>query len=187
MLKQIKPLIGLKYDVVMLSSGEIKDVTLPKETADVIDQLPGTVRIRNLFSETGLKDVLGASAIVLPTDPLEKGGTWNEEVEVKTAFGPFVRGRKYTLVGPKNVGGAELTEIKVEPTMTAKDALETKGNSLRGKLNSFSGEGTLLMNAEDGYFKSSTLKSELKTERPYREKTIETTVTTEVGMTVTKK
>ena len=187
MLKEIKPLIGLKFDVVMAATGEIKSVLLPKATADVVDQLPGTVRLRSLFSETGLKDVLGASAIVLPTDPLEKGGSWTEEKDVETAFGKFVRSRTYSLVGPRNVDGVELMEIQIDPAMTAKNALEQKGDSLRGKMVSYSGSGTLLLDAAGGYFRSSAFKNELKTEKPYREKTIKTTVTTEVGMTVTKK
>lgn len=189
LLKQIKPLIGLKFNVAMASTGEIQEVTLPPESAEVINQLPDTVRIRRLFSPEGLNQVLGASAVVFPEKPMETGTSWTEEKSAATPLGEFTRKRAYTVVGKKTLDGQELTEIRMEPTLVSVEAAKEGGSvesSLDAKLISFSGSGTLLVDAKDGYLKSSSFENELKSERPYREKVIETVVKNQIQMTINK-
>jgi len=189
LLKQIKPLIGLKFNVMMAESGEIKEVTLPPASAEIINQLPDTVRLRQLFSPQGLTEILGASAILFPEKAIESGGSWSDDKPVTTPLGAFTRKRIYTLVGKKTVDGKELTEIQMEPTLVPKQAAEKEESvqsSLEAKLISFSGSGTLLVDAENGYLKSSSFENELKSERPYREKTIQTAVKNQILMTINK-
>jgi len=189
LLKQIKPLIGLKFNVMMAESGEIKEVTLPPASAEIINQLPDTVRLRQLFSPQGLTEILGASAILFPEKAIESGGSWSDDKPVTTPLGAFTRKRIYTLVGKKTVDGKELTEIQMEPTLVPKQAAEKEESvqsSLDAKLISFSGSGTLLVDAENGYLKSSSFENELKSERPYREKTIQTAVKNQILMTINK-
>lgn len=189
LLKQIKPLVGLKFNVMMASNGEIKEVTLTPESAEVINQLPDTVRIRQLFSPQGLTEILGASAILFPEKPIEAGASWSDDKSVTTALGDFTRRRVYTVVGSKTVDGQELTEIQMEPTLVPKQTDEKKDSvesSLDSKLISFTGSGMLLVDVDGGYLKSSSFENELKSERPYREKTIETAVKNQIRMTINK-
>jgi len=187
LLKQIKPLIGLKFNVVMLPTGEIKSIELPPETATAINQLPETVRLRSLFSAKGIKEILGASAIILPTKSLDQGDSWTDEKEVATAFGKFNRNRTYSLVGKKTVDGDELAEIRIDAAMVPVSEAAAPGSALQGKLVSFSGSGNLYVDIENGFMKTSSFSNKLKTERPYREKQIETVVTNTIKMTLTKK
>jgi len=189
MLKQLKPLIGLKFIVTMAANGEIKEVTLPPASAEVINQLPDTVRIRQLFSPKGLTEILGGSAIVFPEKPIESGASWSEEKAVVTPLGDFTRKRTYTVVGNTTSDDAELTEIKMEPTLVPKEAAEASDSvesSLEAKLISFSGSGKLLVDIESGCLKSSSFQNELKSVRPYREKKIETVVKNQIQMTIKK-
>lgn len=193
MLKQIKPLIGLKFIVTMAASGEIKEVTLPPATADVINQLPDTVRIRQLFSPQGLSEILGASAIVFPGKPVESGESWTDKKPVTTPLGEFSRDRNYTVVGKASDAGDDVVEISMEPSMTPQqpaagetDEEKSVESSLDSKLISFSGSGKLLFDTNEGYLKSSEFENELKSERPYREKTIETVVKNQIRMTISK-
>jgi len=189
LLKQVKPLIGLKFNVMMASTGEIKEVTLPPASAQVVNELPDTVRLRQLFSPEGLTAILGASAIVFPEKTIEAGASWTEEKPVTTPLGKFTRKRTYTVGGKKAVDGQDLTEIQMEPTLVPEQASEESGSvesSLDPKLISFSGSGMLLVDVEGGYLKSSSFENELKSERPYREKTIETTVKNQIRMTINK-
>ena len=189
LLKQIKPLIGLKFNVMMASTGEIKEVTLPPESTQVINQLPDTVRIRQLFSPEGLTGILGASAIVFPEKPIEADASWVDNKSVTTPLGSFTSKRTYTVGGKKTVDGEELTEIQMEPTLVPEQATEESGSvesSLDAKLISFSGSGILLVDVEGGYLKSSSFENELKSERPYREKTIETAIKNQIRMTINK-
>ena len=190
LLKQIKPLVGLKFNVTMALNGEIKEVALPPASAEVINQLPDTVRLRQLFSPKGLNAMLGASAIVFPDKPIDAGSSWTEEKSVTTPLGEFARKRIYTVVGKKTVDGQELTEIRMEPKLEAKEQAvaesEPVKSSLHPKLISFSGSGILMVDNQGGYLKSSSFENELKSERPYREKTIETTVKNQIRMTISK-
>lgn len=189
LLKQVKPLIGLKFNVMMASTGEIKEVTLPPASAQVVNELPDTVRLRQLFSPEGLTAILGASAIVFPEKTIEAGASWTEEKPVTTPLGKFTRKRTYTVGGKKAVDGQDLTEIRMEPTLVPEQASEESGSvesSLDPKLISFSGSGMLLVDVEGGYLKSSSFENELKSQRPYREKTIETTVKNQIRMTINK-
>ena len=117
--KQIKPLIGMKFNVTMALNGEIKEVTLPPASAEVINQLPDTVRLRQLFSPEGLNAMLGASAFVFPEKPIDAGASWTEKKSVATPLGEFARKRVYTVVGKKTVDGQELTENRMEPRLEA--------------------------------------------------------------------
>lgn len=187
LLKQIKPLIGLKFNVTMAASGKIKEVTLPEATSTALNKLPDTVRLRQLFSPEGLTQILGASAIVFPEKTIDAGGTWSEKKMITTPLGAFSRNRTYAVVGPKSLQGNDLIEIKMEPTMTVLPEQESEPDSvLAGKLISFSGTGTLLVDGKNGYLKSSSFENELASERLYREKKIETVVKNQIKMTVNK-
>lgn len=174
LLKQVKPLVGLKFVVLMAASGEIKDVTVPEETTKVINEMPGAVRLRELFSPKGIKGLVGSAAIVLPEKELGAGDFWSDEKAMVTEFGKFTRKTNYTLVGKKAEDGSEVIEFKVEPEVVELDEL------------TMSGSGTLLF-SPDGYFKSNLIKNTLTTTRLYREKQIKTVVTNEVKMTIKKK
>ncbi len=194
LLKQIQPLIGLKFNVTMAATGEIKEVTLPPESTTVINQLPDTVRLRQLFSAPGLTEILGASAIVFPEKAIESGDSWTDEKPVTTPLGEFTRNRTYTVVGNATVDGEELIEVQMKPTLVPKEteegepaeSAEPAKTRLDGKLISFTGSGKLLLDSDNGYLKSSSFANELKSERAYREKTIETVVKNEISMTVNK-
>ena len=77
----------------------------------------------------------------------------------------------------------------MEPTLVPKQTDEKKDSvesSLDSKLISFTGSGMLLVDVDGGYLKSSSFENELKSERPYREKTIETAVKNQIRMTINK-
>jgi len=190
LLNQVTPLIGLRFDVVMSPLGEIKTVSLPAATEGALNLLPATMKLRALFSDKGLKDILGASVVVLPSDDLGPGGTWTNEALTPTAFGDFNRIRTYTVVGNKTIDGRDFVEFKLKASMEPVDdgsEGNAKGASLKGSLVSFSGSGTLMLDVEGGYFSSSDVQNRAESEKPYREKTIKTVVTNQIEMTIRKK
>ena len=188
LLKQVRPLIGLTFDVVMSPRGEIKEVTLPKATSDVIVTLPETMKLRALFSEKGLQDIFGASAIVLPENDLKAGESWSDESIKITPVGKFNRIRKYAFQGMNTVDGREMAKFSLDATMEKIEGDEpTADSEPMGKLTKFAGSGTLLLDAEAGYFTRSKINNEVQIEKPYREKFITSVVTNEIEMLVRKK
>ena len=79
----------------------------------------------------------------------------------------------------RDENGTTLADIGVTTDLKAIDVPEIKF------IDSI-GQGSLVMNVTDGYFVSSTNTSTMKTEKPYREKVIATSVTTTVEMQVQK-
>ena len=189
LLKQIKPLIGLKFNVVLAPSGEIKSVELPKATSNALEQLPGSVNLRKLFSPSEIKTLLGSAAIVLPDSALKDGDSWSDEKKVQTAFGDFTRKRTYKFTGEKTDSGTTFAQFEVVPEMIpiSTETDDESGSSLKGKLISMTGSGKLMFDVKGGYLQSSFFENSLSTERPYREKNIQTVVTNEIQMNVTKK
>jgi len=185
LLKQIQPLIGLKFSVMMAANGEITDVTVSQDVTDQLNKMPDARNLKSLFSAQGWKKVIGASAIVLPVD-LEKGKSWKDETTVTTGLGKLDRVRTYTFVGEKEVDGKPIGEfdLAVEMVPVASDSID---DTLKSKLLEFSGSGKLVMDLDGGYLKSSKIENRTKSEKPYREKTISTTVTNETETIVSKK
>lgn len=185
LLEQVQPLIGLKFEVVMSKLGEIKTVSLPETTSEAINQLPDALNLRSLFTEKGLKDILGAASVVLPKEEFEKDESWTDESKVMLAFGAFNRKRTYTYLGNRKIDDREFAEFKIDSSMERLPSDEATAS--KGKLLSFAGTGTLMLDLERGFFSSCVVNNEAKTEAPYREKKMNTVVTNEITMTISKK
>ena len=82
-----------------------------------------------------------------------------------------------------------MAEFSVAVSLEPSSLAETNSASslLDSKLIDFSGSGILLMDIKDGYFKNSKIENRARSEKPYREKKIETVVSNQIEMTVTKK
>lgn len=189
LMNQVMPLLGLRFNMVMSPLGEIKSVSLPTETKDVINQLPATMKLRALFSEKGQKEILGDSVIALPSEGISAGEKWTDVDLTSTAFGDFNRKLVYTFVGNQQVDGQDFAEFKLDASMEPMkndDESTAHGASLKGSLIAYSGTGTLMFDLAGGYFSSSKIANRVDTERPYREKTIKTVVTSVIEMTVKK-
>ncbi|MFT5300576.1 MAG: hypothetical protein ACI87E_002989 [Mariniblastus sp.] len=184
LLQQVQPLIGLEFTVTMSRLGEITDVSIPKTVTEQLEKMPDTQNLRALFSKTGLKEMLGASAMVFP-DPLKIGDAWSDESVTKTAFGNFNRNRKYTYA--KNSNNDSIAEFELEVTLDPVEAASSDSDSLKSKLLDFYGTGTMQMDLAQGHLKSSIIKNSIQSEKPYREKTIGTKITNQIETVVTKK
>lgn len=187
LLKQIQPLLNVPIDVVMAATGEILDVKISTDVADLLNELPNTRNLRQLFSADGLKQMMGASSVILP-QPLTVGQTWNRQSTTDTAMGAMEQTETYTYLGNKD---SEQGQVAVFNVLTALKPLDSKskqqGSSLQGKLISFSGSGNLMMDLENGFFSTSKIQNTVSTEKPYREKVIKTTVSNEIEMSMQKR
>lgn len=183
LLKQVEPLIGAAYTVVMSPRGEVIDVKIPESTLESLRKAPGSMRLRSLMSKTGLKDLFGQSLVVLPEEAPVEGQPWSFRADIDTGVGNFTRHNEYTWTGNRTEDGRTLAEIKLKTTLQPRDS----ANTTDVKFIRFDGNGVLVMNVTDGYFESSNTTNEMQTEKPYREKVIATTVKTTVEMQIKKK
>ena len=182
LLKQVKPLVGLKFMVTMTPRGKIKDVSIPDETMEVLRELPGSLNLQALFSEQGLTDLMGAAAIVLPDSELKIGENWETESPVENQFGQFNRIRSYTFTGTDET--SELVTFEIKTTM---DQIAEASSREPAMLIEFEESGSMKLDPAGGYFVSSDIKNVSTTELPYREKKIITTVNSSIQMSIIKK
>ncbi|MDA7880082.1 hypothetical protein N9B31_03320 [Mariniblastus sp.] len=181
LLKQIQPLLNIPIDVVMSPTGEI-DVKDSTEVAKLLNKLPNTQNLRQLFSPAGLKEMMGASSVILP-QPLSIGQTWNQQSKTDTAMGAMEQTETYTYLRNRDGEQGQVAEFSVATELKPLDSTsDQQGSSLQGELLSFGGSGTLLLDIENGYFSNSKLQNTISTEKPYREKMIKTTVSNEIEM-----
>ena len=166
----------------MSPRGEIIDVNVPETTLETLRKAPGSLRLRSLMSRKGLQGLLGQSIVVLPEAAPVTDQPWTILDDVDTEVGDFTRQHAYTWTGNRTEDGTVLAEIELETTLKPR-VTDSKTDV---KFISFAGNGTLVMNATDGYFESSLTSSEMQTEKPYREKVISSTVKKTVKMQISR-
>lgn len=185
LLKQLGPLVGVSYEVIMSPLGEIVDVTVPEKTLEAIRKAPGSLRLRQLLSKPGLNDLFGQSAVVLPDSAPSSSTPWTVKNTITTEAGTYDRQHSYQWTGNRQDNGKTLADIKMSTTITP--AVDDKTTAPDVKFVSFEGNGDLEMNVTDGHFTSTKTVNKMQTEKSYREKTIITTVTSTIEMQVNKK
>jgi hypothetical protein len=180
LLDQIQPLLGLKFLVAMKPSGEIVDLELPEETADALRELPGSLPLQNLFSEAGMREMLGPSVVAFPEEKIEVGHRWSQEAKVTTAFGDYNRLRTFLYAGTGESDDLARFEIT-----TSLSPLRS-GPANNGSLLKYEESGELVFDTGNGRVSSFETEGTTNTELPYREKFIKTRLKNELKMFLEK-
>ena len=182
LLKQLNPLVGAIVVIEISPRGEITKTEVPKDTLAALRNAPVSMKLRTILESDGIKDLFGQSAIVFPSD-LTEGKPWSTKNDLETGFGKFVATHTIEWTGNRNSGDNEIAQFKLSSSI---DAVDERGPN-EPKLVDFSGGGEFVFDVTEGHAVSSKSSNEMKTEQPYREKTIVTTVTTVVEMQINKK
>lgn len=176
-------LVGIKFEVEIAPSGEIVKVNLSPEDTETIRKIPESMEARKLFEKRGLDEVLNSGGFVLPADSVEKGFAWPVEKSRKMTFGTSTVKNVYTYSG---LDDQQVAEFKIKGTAT----LTHKPKNVAEKplvLKSQSQAGAIKFDNKAGHLKSIKLEQDMKTEKPYREMTIETETKTISNVTFTAK
>ncbi len=184
MLDQVRPLVGLKFRVTMSPKGKIVAITLPEQTQSTLRKLPGSPQLQSLFTEQGISELFGATAIVLPSEDVDVDSAWEDDSTVSTAFGKFKRTRKYRYTGNEQVDGRNLAVFKIETTL---NELTAAPGDTPPKLVHYSESGSASFDIDAGFFRRCRVQGLTQTELNYREKKIQTTVENSVEMTITQR
>ena len=179
LIEQINPLIGLKFQVTMSNRGEIKNVDIPKASLEAIRQAPSSMQIRQVITADGLRELIGQSAIVFPESSVAKGESWDSQTKVTNALGDFNKTNKFTFDGPQSIDAGEYQQFTVTTTV---DEKMKEGAALKN----FGGNGKIWFSADAPMILRSQTTNQMTSERRYRERIIESTVTTEIKMKVSR-
>ena len=163
----------------MSNRGEIKNVDIPKASLEAIRQAPSSMQIRQVITADGLRELIGQSAIVFPESSVAKGESWDSQTKVTNALGDFNKTNKFTFDGPQSIDAGEYQQFTVTTTV---DEKMKEGAALKN----FGGNGKIWFSADAPMILRSQTTNQMTSERRYRERIIESTVTTEIKMKVSR-
>lgn len=170
LLRQIEPLVGLRFIVQMSAQGKLLNVDLPEENLAVLEELPGTLNLQELLTSQGMNDLWGSSIVTLPEDSQEMGDQWETTELADTPFGQFARIRQYTFTDTEVRNNQQYAMIALQ----TRQQLQQPSADPPGTLLSFSETGKLVFNITHGHFTSSEITSEIETQFRYSNEIIRT-------------
>ena len=183
MLKQIKPLVNANFTVTMQANGTIDTVVASPETLDAIRNAPGSMKMRELLTPEGLKEIFGQAILVLPKSKFAAGETWTADREATTEIGTFAINDQFTFDGDSEFEGQTLKAISVN----SKSSLTQQPDAGDAEFVSSGGEGKLYYDSEAKHFVASEFRNEYTISQPIRETAINTSTVSTVNMRIRKK
>lgn len=177
---QIKPLIGIQFEVQMFPNGKIGEVTTSEATMKLLREANGSMRLRELLTPASLRELFSQSVVEIPDGNLAE--PWQVEKDSETDMGSFQSIQTFQVDGETEVEGKSLQRISSSMTTTQTPVEDEEANILQVA----SGSGELLFDAEAGHFTSSQSENQFTFQRKYRDGQIDTVTKSTVSMRISK-
>lgn len=179
---QLLPLIGPTFRVTMSPRGELSEVATSPELDKALGGLSEDVRLKKLFSKSGLQDVLRQSLIVLPEAAVEPTASWEQTAEVDSAVGRVQLTTTYTYEGPETYEGSNVEKIatvgKLKWTPARAELTNTR------ELKDQKQTGFVLFNAQTGRLAAVEQQQTLRSEARVRDTLLEVRLTSDLKISV---
>lgn len=163
-----------EFIVTMAPNGEISDVVIPEKLKQAVAKAGAGGALPGMdFSPDGMKRMMSQSGLVLPKDPVAKGKSWDQKLEMPApGLGSMVMENKYTYEGPTTKNGKTLEQVGLKPTMTFKgDANAPVKMSLKDA------KGTAYFDNDAGRLVEMTMNQDMVMEAAGQNMTMKQTVT----------
>jgi hypothetical protein len=158
----MEALAGAEFSLTMDARGQISEVKMPEKVSEALKKIPGGgLGGGDLFSEDGIKHMIGEAGLILPEEAATKGKSWNKEVALKMPFGKMKVDNTSTYEGHTTRDGKQVEQIALKPKMT----MEADGNAgLSAKLKSQDAKGTAYFDNKAGRLVESKMNQTLEME-----------------------
>ncbi len=182
--KGVQPLLGQPFQVVMNDRGQVESVTIPDDTMEVLRNFSGSMRVRRLMTDDGIREILGQTACIFPEQEVAKGEGWSFDREFEIAGGQVQQKSTYTFQGASESesGNGLLVEVK------AQSDLNSTVDDGRPRLEILEQDcsGQLWLDEETNIVTSGKVTSNMKTVSPYRNMQIKAEMSTELTIAIQK-
>ncbi len=133
--RMMRPLIGMRYQVVLSQRGEIASVERPSETESLLGDLPAMSRWKKMLTKDGIDRVLRQSLGVLPESAVEVGDRWTSTQQVDSPFGALTIETSYRYEGSQRREQRTLQHIRavIETTVAGEGAAVPLADKLQSK------------------------------------------------------
>ena len=189
--RKSKPLIGLKCDLKIASTGEITSIRLDADSQKKLGKLENAPNLQALFSEESLQKI--SRDFSLTAVPAEANATnWSKQETRQSGFGEISIDHQFSAGPAETMKGRKLINVDVVSKLTPAQAdiaakKPAAKNEISQSLVSFAGNGSITFDADGGYFSNSQFETKIKSERKYREKVILTSLENETRIKIEKK
>ena len=180
--KAITALVGQTFVVEMTARGKINDVQIPEKMLDALRDVPASMRIRQIFTDEGYKEIFGKATLQFPEEQVEADHSWQETETIESQAGQFEIKHTYTI--NKSLSD-QSAQIDVASQVTALPPSDPEAQPMTVKSQSASGK--IVFDRQQGLITSATMKTNLVTEKPYQKETITSTINSEITLTITAK
>ena len=142
----LKTLVGAEFTLKMNARGELSDIKVPPKLVESLRQASPAATAGGMFSEEGLKNLIGQSSLALPEGPHEKGKTWENSSRIPVPMlGTMVMEKNYTFEGPDPKDAALVkigldTKVNLEPAADSNVAVKITSHEGKGEF-AFDREG----------------------------------------------
>src|SRR5262249_53690451 len=115
----LKALAGAEFSMTMDAQGKVSDFKLPEKLADAFKNIPGAGGAGEMFTEEGLKNMMGQASLTFPSEPLTAGKSWEQKLTIKLPTGGKMNmENQCTYEGEAPVDGSKLEKIAMKPKMS---------------------------------------------------------------------
>jgi hypothetical protein len=149
----IKPMIGVEFSQKMDATGQILEVTVPKEA---FKGLESNKMLQQFFSGESFKQMIGKASPVFPAEAIEKGHTWQNKATQSMPTGTMTLDSKYTYEGEEKKEDETLDKFSVTLTMALEADSRTRGPKI--EITKQDTKGTMLFDQTEGFLAESTLE-----------------------------
>lgn len=155
----LKSLVGAEFTLKMNSRGELSDIKVPQKLVESLRQASPAANAGGMFSEEGLKNLIGQSSLALPEAALEKGKSWSNQSRLPVPMlGTMVMDKTYTYEGvdPKDAALVQIglvTKVALEPAADSNVAV---------KITSHQGKGDFAFDAQAGRMVTSRVNDKMQ-------------------------
>jgi hypothetical protein len=159
-----KAMLGAVVPFKISPRGELLEVRVPDSLVKAVGELgPGAAGAGALFSEAGLKEMIGRASLVFPEGDVAEGKTWTQQAKSLSPAGTFLLDSTYRNDGPAQGAGPDALKISltVKAAIAAADADGNPGaNGL--KIRSQKTQGTYTFDKAAGHILDSSLSESIE-------------------------
>ena len=184
--KQITPLINVEFSSKISNRGEIVSVDYSEDMMKLLREIPVSMQVRQMFTEEGLQDLFGATLFALPENKVSKDDSWTVEETIQSPIGSMLKTSEHRLASVEGAKAIFTTQTSGAISNAPEQQTDSSKQPSAIELKDFSSQGELTLNYELGQITQSNVTSEFKTQAPYRDKMINTHITTTTRLTVDK-
>jgi hypothetical protein len=158
----LKALAGAEFSMTMDAQGKVSDFKLPEKLADAFKNIPGATGAGGMFTEEGLKHMMGQASLTFPSEPLTAGKSWEQKLTMKLPTGGKMNmDNQCTYEGEATVDGRKLEKIAMKPKMSIE---AEEGAAFKMKMKSQDAKGTAYFNNLAGHLDHLDLSQKMDTE-----------------------